>query len=228
MTDLITKSQLSTELHRISSSLKNNQKLPIDPSSENALHIFQYSKISSALYEKKIMVELDIPLADREDFVLYKATPVPISTKMGSLIASPFSTYFLLNSETTKYIQLTQKQLRAGRVLGQNEILYNQTSTILLNSDGICEWKIITDIDIEKIAEACKFVSYTAHNTLITILENELYFNPGYNTTHFWEKCNNDDQYTSRVVKGRGTINLDPQCAIIHHHGAQDHKNECN
>lgn len=211
--ELISKSQLAEELNRISNSLRITQRLPINTISENALHIFKFSKISSSLFDRKLMMEIEIPLAEREEFSLYKATPVPVVTKSGPLIAAPYSAYFLLNSETTKYVKMTQNQLQAGQMLANNEMLYRPTTAVLLDSSRICEWKILTTHNIDEITDACHFTSYTAHNTLITILENDVYFNPAYNTTHLWEKCGKGE-YVSRQIEGRGTIQLDHDCSI--------------
>lgn len=211
--ELIPKEQLSSELKHIATSLKNNQRLPLDPFNENVVHIYSFCKTQSTLFNKKLMVEISIPIADREEYTLFKATPIPVKTQHGQMLATVSSTFFLLNSERTKYIALTEKQLKQGHMLSDNETLYQPTSPAILRDDLICEWKIMAEQDFDSLTKSCNFMPFADHNLLISITENELYFTTSPNGSNIWEKCGNDD-YTVYHIPDRGTIQIDPECAI--------------
>lgn len=144
---MIPNSLLSDELKRISSTLNANQQLPIDPEHENALTIFKAATFKATLFNNRIIVEINIPIAEREQFHLFKTTPIPVISNNNTFITTPFSTFFLLNTDQTKYIAISKKQMDSGILLSNGEMLYKPTSTILLNDDKICEWKILKNPD---------------------------------------------------------------------------------
>lgn len=213
LTELIPKQQLTNELKLISNHLKSNQRLPINPHSEDALHIFKYSSLSSTIYNKKMIIEVTIPIAEREEYNLYKATPIPTKSANGYIIPVPFSTYYLLNPDQTKYIPISAKQLDAGTKLTGNVTLNRPTNTVFLSNNKICEWKIMGDYQTGDLRTACQFIPFLNYNTLISILTNDLYFILAPNSTNLQEKCNNGD-YQRRTISGRGIIHIDPDCTI--------------
>lgn len=68
ISELIPKEMIKTELTKIQPLLKPIQRLPLDPNSEDAWHIYKYSTISSILFKDKIMIEIKMPIAEREDY----------------------------------------------------------------------------------------------------------------------------------------------------------------
>lgn len=50
------------------------------------LHVFKYAEIASVLLEEKLIMQITLPIAEREQNQLYKATPIPIETPNGRLI----------------------------------------------------------------------------------------------------------------------------------------------
>lgn len=101
--------QLTNDLKRIATTLNSNQRLPVDFIQDNPLNTFKYSDISSALIKDILIIEILLPIAEREKFTLYKATPIPIETPNGRLIANIKTPYFLLNMDQTKYIPLSRR-----------------------------------------------------------------------------------------------------------------------
>lgn len=212
-TELITKEHLSAELKHISASLKNNQRLPLDPFNDSALQIYKYSRTQSTLFNRKLMIEISIPITEGEEYTLFKAVPIPIKTQYGQMLASVTSTFFLLNSDRTKYIALSEKQLNEGHTLADNETLYRPTSPVILKDDLICEWEIMAEHDFAALSKSCNFMPFADHNLLISINENELYFTTSPNGSRIWEKCGHDE-YKIYTLPGRGTIRIDPECSI--------------
>lgn len=209
--ELIPKKQLVSDLKFINERLDSTQQLPINPNTEDAFHIYKYSGILSTIHNGKIFMEISIPVAEREKFRLYKATAIPMWTNHTYAITSVYSTYFLLSRDYTKYIPIGRKQLDMGRMLPNHRMLYKTTATILTSPANICEWKMIADRG--NIHNACKFTPYIQPNTLIMIIESELYYLAITNDTVLYEACNGTD-YIPRTIDQSGIIRLDPSCTI--------------
>lgn len=173
------------------------------------LHIFKFSTIRSTLYAQKIMVEVNIPVAEKEQHFLFKATPIPVQMGQINVISSVHSTYFLLNWDKTKYIAMSKQQLDNGKMLASGEMLYRPTVTTLLNMDEICEWQIL--LEGSKSQTACHLMPFMDRNVIITITENEMLFVYLEENTTIYEMCNGT-HFEQRKLHGRGTILLDPNC----------------
>lgn len=212
-TELIPRTQLTEELKHISTALKNSQKLPIDPFTDDVFRIYSLSRIQSTMYNRKILIELQIPITEREEFTLFKAIPVPVKTPYGLMIATITNTFFLLNSEHTKFIALSDKQIHNGLKLTRDEMLYRPTSPAILDEDTICEWKAIAELDFGELSKTCHFTPFADHNLLISIIENDIYFTTSPNGTRISEKCG-DGEYAIHKIPARGTIHIDPDCIL--------------
>lgn len=209
--ELIPKKQLSKDLELVSKLLLPSQKLPIDYDNEDIFHIFKFSTIKSTLFARKILVEITIPIAEKEQYNLFKATPIPMQVGSMEMIVSVHSKFFLLNWDKTKYIPMSNQQLDNGKMLANGDMLYRPTVTTLLNSDEICEWQIL--LEGTKSQTACHVVPFLERNIIMTITENEMLFVSLDQNTTIYETCNNT-QFDQRKIQGRGTIILDPNCSF--------------
>lgn len=209
--EIIPKKQLSADLKWLEKSLKFNQQMPIDLMHEDVAHVYKYSDVRSTIHGHKIMIEISIPVMDRERFLLYKATPIPIQVNNSTMIASVYSNYFLMNDEQTKYIPMNQKQLDGGKQMNSNQMLYRPTVTTLLSSEGICEWQVLNNLRASNIQKACQFTPFLQQNVLITVIENEIIFVSSNRNQTMLENCNGID-FSQREISGRGTIALDSNC----------------
>lgn len=205
--------QLVDDLKTVAATLKPNQRLPIDIISENPLHVFKFAEITSILLDEMLITEILIPIAEREQFWLYKVTPIPIDTENGRLIAKLPNTYFLINMDQTKYIPLSKEELNRGKMLSHDELLYTPTASIQLKYDNVCAWKLLLESSLEAALTTCNFVPLIKNDVILTIIDNESYFASMTMPTKIWEIC--DAQQTSqREVSGRFIINLNPGCLV--------------
>lgn len=222
--EIIPKTQLAADLKLLNGRLEPNQQLPIDLTHEDVTHIFKFTEVKSTLHKHKIIIEIGIPIVERERCHLYKVIPIPIRINNTSVIASVHSNYFLMNEEQTKYIPMNQKQLDGGKKMSDNEILYRPTVTTLLTSDGICEWQVLRNGLPLDIQVACQFTPFLQQNILITIVENELIFVTANRNQTVFENCNTTE-LTQRKISGRGTITIDPNCLFkTDHYIVRPHK----
>lgn len=184
----------------------------MDPYAENTMHIFKYSNTKATLFNRRLMIELSTPSAEVELFTLYKATPIPLRTQNGLVLASITSSYFLLNEDQTKYYALSKRELEDDILLSDNQTL-RPTSPAILNTDAVCEWKIPMEKSFDKLDESCHISPFADHNLLITITANDLYFCTSPDGTRVWEKCENN-KFDLYHISSRGTIRVDPNCTL--------------
>lgn len=173
--------------------------------------MFKLSQIKSTIHGQKIIIEITIPIVERERFHLYKASPIPTTANSSYLIPFVHSTYFLMNVEQTKYVPMNQKQLDGGRMMSSNEMLYQPTNTTLLTSNGICEWQVLSGATASELQEACQFTPFLHKNVIMTVIENEIIFVNSHRNSSIFEACNGTE-YTQRKIFGRGTIEIDSNC----------------
>lgn len=211
--DFIPLNQLAKDVMNIAANLKEGQRLPVEILKEDPLHVFEHASISSMLIENLLLTEVMIPITDREEYTLYKATPIPIQTPSGRLIATIPNQYFLLNSMQTELIPLSKRELSHGKKMVANTYLFRPSATVQLKYDNVCAWKILMENSLESALAACNFVPLVENDIIIPIIENESYFMATKTTTKLWEVC---DQKTNNVIQleGRNIIRLGPECSV--------------
>lgn len=210
--EMISQNTLTRDLKSIVAKLKPSQRLPIDLTRENPMHIFKYSEVTSFLIKNKLLIEIMIPIAETERYALYRATPVPVQTRFGRVILQSPSSHFLLNVDKTKFINLPQNDLDNGKMLSPTESLYRPSTSTDLKYDSNCVWRILVENAIDASLKVCDFHAFVQNDVIITIIENERYFFASRNGTTFWEIC--DDGEHQRSIIGENIITLDPECYI--------------
>lgn len=210
--ELISSDSLKNDLKKLTTLLKSNQRLPIDMNTDNPLHILKFTEVTSMIVKNKLLIEIVLPIAEREQYTLYRASPIPIETPYGRLIIQTSITYFLLNTDQTKFIQLSNTEIDDGKMLTPNEFIYKPSSATHLNYENICVWRILIENNLDEALPICKFLPFPRSDTIITIIENEKYFFASKNGTNFWEIC--DQNETRHDLIGRNIITLDPDCFV--------------
>lgn len=205
--------QMNDDLKRIASTLKSNQKLPIDILQEDPLHIFKFTEVQSTLFADKLWIELSIPIAQREDYQLYKATPVPIKTKFNTIIVKTSYNYFLINTEQQKFIPMSNEQINQGIRTTVNEILYKPSTIIQHQSDRVCVWKLFNNPSLENALEVCETGVIPNTNYLISINENNLYYIFLHKPLQMWENCQNSKPNTFTLEQS-GLLRIHAKCSL--------------
>lgn len=211
--DFIPMTQLSADVFTIAASLKNGQQLPVEILKEDPLHVFQHALVSSMLIDNLLITEITIPIVERTKYIMHKATPIPIQTPSGRLIAKIPNPYFLTNEMQTEFIPLSRKEMSHGRKMLGNTYLFKPSATIQLKSENVCAWKIMMDNSIDSALQSCNFVPLIENDLIISIIENESYFFASKKPTNIWEMCG---QSTGKLItlQGRNIITLNSQCSI--------------
>lgn len=75
--DLVPAQELKDNVSIIAKTLDLTQMLPFNVEKENIYNLFKSTSIKSTLFNKKIFIELKIPILERDEFLLYEAIPIP-------------------------------------------------------------------------------------------------------------------------------------------------------
>lgn len=210
---LIPTSRLEIDLKQIASVLKSNQKLPINILQENSLHIFKFAEVKTTLFAEKLLMEITIPIAERDDFRLYKATPIPIKISSTTIIVKIPSNYFLLNTDGHKFIPMEQNQIDEGMMIAPEEVLYKPSTITQHRSDKICAWKLFNEPSLENAIDICEIGIIPPMNYLISINENNLYFIHIESSLKIWENCNDVSQKSLNLSQN-GILKIYGKCSM--------------
>lgn len=210
--ELIAPETLQRDLRTISATLKPSQRLPTDLTRESVLHVFQYAEIKALLIENKLLIQILVPIAETEQYQLFRSTPIPIQTSYGRVILQSSSSHFLLNIDKTRYIEISQHDLDNAKMPTTGEILFRPSNSIQLKYESNCIWRMLVENNIDSSMNTCKYQPFAQNDVIITIIENERYFMASINGTTIWEIC--DDQQQQHVITGMKIISLDPECYL--------------
>lgn len=111
---------LTDDLRKLENLLPDKQKLPINIHRESALNIFKFSTTRATLYEKKILIEINIPKVDMDTYTAFEMVPIPFRSGNMNVILIPSMSHVLINHASTDYIPITKSEFEGS----------------LLNSDG--------------------------------------------------------------------------------------------
>lgn len=95
--------------------------LPINFTVENPLSIFKYSKTSASLIGNRFLLELNIPIIERQQYATYKIIPIPTIVDNKTLIINPAMKFVLNNTGGSEYIPITQTELDNSKTNFYNE-----------------------------------------------------------------------------------------------------------
>lgn len=139
ITQLIPKEKLSEDLRHIETLLKENQKLPIDFNVENPLHIFKYSKIATSLYGNRLLLEVTLPIVERDTYTAYKVIPIPTNINNNTIIINPSRHYVLINSTyISAPISSSVKFRKCSRKSNEYRILKSLLSSYAASQLNLC------------------------------------------------------------------------------------------
>lgn len=205
---------LKRNLQSIENNLGENQKLPIDLQNESTYHIFKTVTIRATQMNEKILVELNIPILERETYKLIKTIPIPINIKGNTLIIRPTSEYFLFNKAKTQYIPLPQEELRNCIHNFENTLICTPYSPIRTNEEDICELEILLMMNTDETTTNCDYAVIPTQNYLILINQQDQYYYFVTKPTLVTEECEGKEPKTEKINQN-GIIRVEKDCTVI-------------
>lgn len=223
MPEIISKERLREDLMKIEESLPPNKALPMDIGRENILHIFKYTIIRASKRNDRIILKLTIPIIKRDEFTLFKLTPVPIKLQNVTLIVKPVTIYFLLDKQERMFSEMTPDQIENGIRIDDKVVIYKPTKITQLVPDNSCEWQLFRKQDLATYTKICEMGQIRNGNYMIAVNKNDVYYLSLRNPWEFTKRC--DHQRHERISwseDGLVTLQMDCDYAnddfIVHGH----------
>lgn len=213
ITQLIPKEKLISDLIEIESHLRENQKLPIDFNVENPLHIFKYSKISASLYGNRLLLEVTIPIVERETYTVYKIIPIPATINNNTVIINPSTHYVLLNNEQKEYIPITSKEYSKSKFNMRGERIVKPAENARIEYSQNCEISIFMNPIRDTIQKFCDIKRIPTSNYFISINSNDMFYVKIVKPVLITEFCRNKVAQ-NRVINESGFLKLDKECRV--------------
>lgn len=213
MPQILRSEQIKKDIEIIAKSLTENQAIPIEIFGENILQIFKYSTIKSNVWNTTILIEIKLPITDRERFILFKATPVPINAGDLFFIPNLNNYYFMTNWKGNEFIELTEKELNDGIMMTTGNILYRTHGVMYSDPKQKCLWSHFLNRNFENLKALCNLGPVPRSNYITAINENDLYYLTIIREIQIWEICRREGMKL-HSIKTSGFLQLKPDCTI--------------
>lgn len=170
ISQLVPIKSLSNDLSIIERELPEYQKLPVNLQNENPLHIFKHSSITASLFGKRLLVEITLPVIERELFTVYKLMPIPtVINNSFNVIILPSMDYFLLNNIGNEYIPITETEFSTSVFNINHEKIIKPAENVHLDYHESCELNIFMNPNKEIISRLCNLKIIPRKITLIQL-----------------------------------------------------------
>lgn len=210
--NVITIKMFKEHLKEIQDGIQINQHLPFDPKEDSIYDILKILKIKSALYNKRILIEIQVPVVENSEFTLYRNIPVPSLINKKLIILNMKNQFFLLDATNGKYIPMNQNDVNECAKYN-NKLICSPNSPTYFNINEHCELSLFLDPEHSNILKKCNFKEIPHKNYFISIDEENKFF------------VYIDKPLTVRLIcagrktevillKSGGILTLDKECSI--------------
>lgn len=213
ITQFVPTSTLEKDLKIIEHELKENQKLPINVDYENPLHIFKFTTITSSLYLQLLMIEITIPVIEREHYSAYKIIPVPTNINDYHVLIIPSTQFVLVNNKNNEYIPISTDEYTSGNFNLDGEIIIKPAENSHTDYSKNCEVSILIHPEKDTMAKTCDMKLLPNSNYFIPINNNDLYYVSISNPIVILEHCHKQAS-TSYELTSSGILRLDKDCRV--------------
>lgn len=213
ITQFVSASTLSKDLKIIEHELKENQKLPINIEHENPLHIFKFTTITSSLYLNLLMIEITIPVIEREHYSAYKIIPVPTNVNDYHVLIIPSTQFVLINNKNNEYIPISTEEYSSGNFNIDGEIIIKPAENSHTDYSKNCEISILIHPEKDTITKTCDMKLLPNSNYFIPINNNDLYYTSISKPIVILEYCHKHAS-TSYELTSSGILRLDKDCRV--------------
>lgn len=211
---LIPKEKITIDLLEINKYLKEEQKLPINLLTENPLHIFKYSQISSTLYGTKILMEVKIPIIERGKYTAYEIIPIPTKINSSMIIIKPTTRYVLLNDGKKEFIPISSAEYAESGYNLKRERIIKPAENAIIDYSNSCEITIFMQPIISVLDKLCRIKQIPMSNYFIAINSNDKYYLRITKPLMVTEYCTHRPAQTIEIIES-GLLTLTGDCRIV-------------
>lgn len=211
---LVPLKKLSDDLSTIEKELPEYQKLPVNLKFENPLHTFKHSTVTASLFDKRLLIEITIPILEREIYTIYKIIPIPaVINNSVNVIILPSTDYFLLNDIGSEYIPITETEFSTSVFNIASEKIIKPAENVHLDYHESCELNIFMNPNENVISRLCNMKVIPRANYFTPIdVSNTFYVTISSPITVF-EHCRNKTVQT-HYLNASGILELEKFCRI--------------
>lgn len=207
-TELITYQRVIQDLMVVSQELDDTKVSLISKPSE----LQQSISVLGTLMDKKLLIQLDIPMVDRDIYSLMRVIPLPIRTADKVMILQIPHYEYLVNNDTGVYIPLDAMDLSLCRNIAHSKLLCFPQRETHLADNLACESNILFSRSHDLLEKFCRFSTIENKNYIIRLGDNLHFISPRASTA-IKENCLRELP-TDSVIGQVGILNLDANCDI--------------
>lgn len=173
---LIPAKSLAKDLLSIEKSLRVSQMLPVNCNLENPLSIFKYSKTAATIYNNRLLLELQLPIIEREQYIIYEIIPIPNFINNKTIMIKPSTNYLLINTGMSEYIPISESELHRGHTDFHDEKVITPHENAHMDFSDSCETSIYLAPKENVISKSCDIKFIPTMNYFIPINHNNIYY----------------------------------------------------
>lgn len=206
--DLITVDQIRKNILEISMTLDEHNMLL----TQNNLDFQTILSIKAGLVDKKLMVEVVVPVVNRDTYKLTKVTTLPVTINNQTIFVDTENRNYLINDEIYEYIPISDSELQKCKKLAGDKLICSPQTEAYIRDENICESKILFGGEINNILRKCNYKHVKNANYIKHLDENTYYiFTTG--VLNIIEKCPHEEPSAS-VISKIGILKMSPNCEI--------------
>lgn len=206
-TEIMTYKRLTKDLQDIEQEFDDSRvRLLTDP-----LELQNSISITGAIIKRKLLIELVVPIVDRNVYTLEKIIKLPIRDEEQVFVFEIPHLNHLVQKEARQYIPMQPEDLEYCHELSRKKLLcYPQRETHYADEMS-CESNILFDLP-QKVVNSCTIRPSRNINWVIGLNDNQHYVSPKNNIT-FVEKCIGQIPIKS-IIDQSGIVKLDVNCEL--------------
>lgn len=176
ITHLVPLETLSEDLINLEKTLPDKLKLPINVYKENPLNIFKFSTTRAAIYQNRMLIEINIPRIDRESYSAYEIIPIPIKMNNITSVILPSISHILINENNSDYIPIEKSEYTLAISNFHGTKIIRPHNNIFHDYNYNCEMNIFLNSSIPMESELCNIKPIPNSNIFIPINHVDFYF----------------------------------------------------
>lgn len=209
-TEFVTYQKVIDDLKEVTQDLDESQIKPITDPEE----LQESISVLGTIRDKKLLIELTIPMVDRNIYTLFKLRTLPIQSQNELVGINIKHTLFLVQNETKTYIPLKEfEDAVYCKDISTKRKLCLPSRALQLADNQECESNLLFRSEPDVLLNTCQFESMSNITTVLELYENVFFIAPR-GKTGIVEKCLAHKPEKTQV-KQMGIIKINPNCELL-------------
>lgn len=172
----------------------------------------QSIEVYGTIMDKKLLIELSIPMVDKNIYSLNKIIPLPIRNGNEVIVLEIPYVDHLVQNDTKVFIPLSSEDLHHCKRISKKKLLCKPRRETHTVDKSSCEFSILFNKDPTSLISNCQFKRLENQNYIIGLNENSYFFSPNGDTV-VKEQCHRESPVDS-IINKIGILKLDTNCVL--------------